>query len=73
MKKILTVFLLFLALANISYAEDKYSQEYLKNHNHFSIMNPIAESIAEHSIKSALKKKQVQILMSSLKAILYRV
>ena len=57
MKKILTVFLLFLALANTSYAEDKYSQEYLKNHNHFSIMNPIAESIAEHSIKSALKKE----------------
>ena len=57
MKKILTVFLLFLALTNTSYAEDKYSQEYLKNHNHFSIMNPIAESIAEHSIKSALKKE----------------
>ena len=57
MKKILSVFFLFLLVTLTSYAQDRYSKEYLQNHRHFSIMNPIAESFAEHAIKSTLKKE----------------
>ena len=57
MKKILLIFLCFFMFTGFCFAEDKYSKEYLQNHKHFSIMNPIAERIAKHSIKSALKKE----------------
>ena len=36
---------------------DKMSEDYLKNSRHFSVMNPIAESIAEKVIKKSLKKE----------------
>ena len=60
MKKILL--LLFMSVfmsAGIAGASenDKFSADYLKNHKHFAIMNPVAESIAEHSIKRSLKKE----------------
>lgn len=57
MKKILSLLILFILTSNITFAVDKYSQEYLKNTKHFSPMKPIAESIAEHCIKSSLKKE----------------
>ena len=56
MKKAILIILIFLA-GNFSYAADKTSQEYLQNHKHFAIMNPVAESVAEHTIKSALQKE----------------
>ena len=57
MKKILLTFLLFFLISNVVSAEDRYSKEYLQNHKHFSIMNPLVEGIVEHSIKSSLKKE----------------
>ena len=57
MKKILLVFILMLFAVNTGFAADKYSKDYLQNHRHFAIMNPIAESMAEHIIKSSLKKE----------------
>lgn len=36
---------------------DKCSAEYLKNHKHFAIMNPPAESVAQAVIKKSLKKE----------------
>ena len=57
MKKILSIFLLLFLITGTAIAEDRYSQEYLKTHKHFSIMNPVAESFARHSIKAALKKE----------------
>ena len=58
MKKLfLILVMLFCVSANITYAADKYSEDYLKNHKHFAIMNPIAESIAENVIKSSLKSQ----------------
>jgi len=38
-------------------ATDKFSEEYLKNKNHFSPMNRMAERIVEKGIKKALKKE----------------
>ena len=57
MKKILLLFIFILFSSGITFASDKYSQDYLKNNRHFSPMNPLAESIAEHCIKSSLKKE----------------
>ena len=58
MKKLfLILVMLFCVSANITFAADKYSEDYLKNHKHFAIMNPIAESIAENVIKSSLKSQ----------------
>ena len=57
MKKILLLLLTFgVMTSGMVFAQDKYSQEYLKNHKHFAIMNPIAESMAERVIKKSLKK-----------------
>lgn len=58
MKKILLLFMaVFLTAGFVSASEnEKFSQDYLKNHKHFAIMNPFVESIAEHSIKRSLKK-----------------
>lgn len=57
MKKILLLLLTFGVMSSgLVFAQDKYSQEYLKNHKHFAIMNPFAETIAEHAIKKSLKK-----------------
>ncbi|MCQ2738708.1 MAG: hypothetical protein MJ237_00615 [bacterium] len=36
---------------------DKLSEDYLKSHKHFSIMNPVAESVASGVIKSAIKRE----------------
>ena len=57
MKKILSVIILMMLTINVSYSQDKYSQDYLQNHKHFAIMNPLTESIAEHIIKSSLQKE----------------
>ena len=57
MKKIFSMFVLFILTSGMTFAVDRYSQEYLKNTKHFSPMNSIAESIAEHCIKSSLKKE----------------
>lgn len=57
MKKFLLIMAIFLLSVNSGYSADRTSPEYLKNHKHFAIMNPIAESIAEHTIKSSLKKE----------------
>ena len=60
MKKILLLmFMSVFMSAGIAGASenDKFSADYLKNHKHFAIMNPVAESIAEHSIKRSLKKE----------------
>ena len=57
MKKILSLIILLGLSCGMSFAADKYSEDYLKNHKHIAIMNPIAEGIVEHSIKSALKKE----------------
>ncbi len=57
MKKVLLTFLLLILFIGVCRADDKYSKEYLQNHKHFSIMNPIAEGFAKHTIKSALKKE----------------
>ena len=66
MKKILSIFLLLFLITGTAIAEDRYSQEYLKTHKHFSIMNPVAESFARHSIKAALKKEtDVPIIYNS--------
>ena len=56
MKKAILIALIFLT-GSFCYATDKTSQEYLQNHKHFAIINPIAESVAEHTIKSALQKE----------------
>ena len=53
-------FLLFLLLSLLilpCFAVDKYSKEYLTTHKHFSIMNPMAEKIAENVIQKSLKKE----------------
>ena len=57
MKKFLLLLIIVGLSCNIVFATDKYSEDYLKNSSHFAVMNPIAESIVEHSIKSALKKE----------------
>lgn len=58
MKKILLTLMICSIFSGICYAkEDKFSEDYLKNHKHFSILNPFAEGVVEHSIKSALKKE----------------
>ena len=57
MKKILLSFILLLLAVNAGYCADRYSKDYLQNHKHFAIMNPVSESIAEHIIKSSLKKE----------------
>ncbi len=58
MKKIVLLTLaVFILNFNMAYAVDKYSKEYLQNNKHFSVLNPFAEGIAEHSIKKALKKE----------------
>ena len=57
MKKILSLIILLGLSCGMGFAADKYSEDYLKNHKHIAIMNPIAEGIVEHSIKSALKKE----------------
>ena len=58
MKKILLT-LLILGIFNVTVLakEDKFSEDYLKNTKHFSILNPLAESFVEHGIKSELKKE----------------
>ena len=57
MKKILSLIILLGLSCGMSFAADKYSEDYLKNNKHIAILNPIAEGIVEHSIKSALKKE----------------
>lgn len=58
MKKIiLTLLLAAIMTTGAGFAADKYSQEYLKNKKHFAIMNPVAERLVEHGIKSALRKE----------------
>ena len=57
MKKTILTFILILLTINAGFTADKYSKEYLQNHKHFAIMNPFAESVAEHAIKSSLKKE----------------
>lgn len=57
MKRILSIFILMLLTVNVGFAADKYSKDYLQNHKHFAIMKPITEGIAEHIIKSSLKKE----------------
>ena len=55
MKKILLLLLTFGVMSSgLVFAQDKYSQEYLKNHKHFAIMNPFAETIAEHAISETM-------------------
>ena len=43
MKKILTILMAILLTSNISFAIDKYSVEYLKGKNHFSLTTNLAE------------------------------
>lgn len=58
MKKILLIFFILNLLSTSVYAKvDKISEDYLKNKKHFSIINPIAEMIAEKTIKKSLKKE----------------
>lgn len=57
MKKIILVLMLISLTAGMGFAADKCSKEYLQNNKHFAIMNPVAESVAEHVIKSGLKKE----------------
>jgi len=57
MNKILSILAILILTTNIGLCADKYSQEYLKNHKHFAVMNPVAESFAERTIKSALQKE----------------
>lgn len=57
MNKIFSILILLVLATNIGFCADRTSQEYLKNHKHFAIMNPVAESFAEHTIKSALAKE----------------
>ncbi len=57
MKKIILCFILMIFTVNTGFAVDRYSKDYLQNHKHFSIMNPISEGIAGHIIKSSLKKE----------------
>lgn len=55
-KFILTLALVLLTTSTV-FAADKYSADYLKNHKHFAIMNPVAESFAARTIKSSLQKE----------------
>ena len=57
MKKILLLLIIVGLSCGATFATDKYSEDYLKNNKHFAIMNPIAEGVVEHTIKSALKKE----------------
>ena len=57
MKKIFLLLIMLSLSVSATFATDKLSEDYLKNNKHFAIMNPIAESIAEHAIKSSLKKE----------------
>ena len=55
-----TVVLLILAmLIQIPSADavDRYSKEYLQNHHHFAIINPVVECAVEKAIKSQLRKE----------------
>ena len=58
MKKFLLLTIATLLLTPVSYAKvDKSSAEYLRNKIHFAIMNPLAESFAQKTIKNTLKKE----------------
>ena len=57
MNKIFSILVLLVLTTNIGFCADKTSQEYLKKHKHFAVMNPIAESFAERTIKSSLQKE----------------
>lgn len=57
MKKIFLLLIMLSVSVSATFAADKLSEDYLKNNKHFAIMNPVAESIAEHAIKSSLKKE----------------
>ena len=51
----LSIFLIFSQSVNAK--TDKTTAEYLRDKKHFSIMNPLAENIAEKAIKNTLKKE----------------
>lgn len=59
MKKLAFTFLtLILVCTSSVFAKtDRYSEDYLKNTKHFSIMNPLLETIVEKSIIKSLKKE----------------
>ena len=57
MKKILLFLILMLFTANISFADDKFSKDYLQNHKHFAILNPLAENTAKRIIRKSLEKE----------------
>ena len=56
-KIIVTLFALSFLTLNVYSATDRFSEEYLKNNNHFSPMNGFAENLVERSLKKALKKE----------------
>lgn len=57
MKKCLLILTLLSMMVLPVFSTDKYSEEYLKKHKHFALMNPLSDNIVEHCIKKALKKE----------------
>lgn len=56
MKKFLVIIVVALLALPVFAKADKTSSEYLKNRKHFSVMNPVVESIAQKVIKKSLQK-----------------
>ncbi len=57
MKKIFSLLLIAFLTANLSFAADRYSVEYLQGKNHFSLTRNIAEFSVKRALKKALKKE----------------
>ena len=57
MKRIFICLLMLIMCSNLAFANSSYSRENLQQKRHFSVMNPFAENIVEHVIKSSLNRE----------------
>ena len=57
MKKFVILLISSFLIVPVFAAQDKLSEEYLKNKLHLSVMNPFAEFVAQKALKKAIQKQ----------------